>query len=265
MTLLFIWVGFNSFAQVPNQIGARSNGMANSALLLKDVWGIKNNLGAFGSLEQTSIGVAYQNRFLLNEFANQSVAFNYSSLNAGNFGFYFQQTGFSLYRQSVGGLAYGMKLNPKMSAGVSLNWHRVAFGDIYGSKNAFSASLGLMYSLNDHLDMGVNVANLNRAKLDDYQDERFPTVFNLGLKYNFSEGTFWSLETEKDIYHPINIKSGIEIKAHEMLSVRMGMNSYPFKMAFGAGLNIKKLKIDIASEWHSTLGLNPSMSLNYRF
>ena len=37
-------------AQVPNQIGARANGMANTTLLIPDVWSVKNNVGAIGML-----------------------------------------------------------------------------------------------------------------------------------------------------------------------------------------------------------------------
>jgi hypothetical protein len=264
---LVLYLFFSSFifAQVPNQIGARANGLANSTLLLTDVWSAKNNPGAFGQLSQTAVGIAYQNRFFVNELSNQSLAFNYHITEKSNIGVYFQQSGFYLYRQLQTGLAYGMKLADNFSAGVSLNLHRVAFGDIYGSVNAVSASVGLMYSLNKNLDLGLNIQNINRAKLADYQDERFPTLFNMGLKYKFNQGTFWSLEAEKDILHPINIKSGIEILTHEIFVVRFGMNSYPLQAAFGAGLKLKQFQVDIASTWHSQLGLNPSMALSYKF
>ena len=264
---LIIYLFFSSFAfsQVPHQIGARANGLANSTLLISDVWSVKNNPGAMGQLTKTSVGIAYQNRFLVNELSNQSLAFNYHLTGKSNIGLYFQQTGFSLYRQLQTGLVYGMKLADNLSAGVSLNFHRIAFGDIYGSVNAVSASVGLKYALNKNLDLGLNIQNINRAKLSDYQDERFPTLFNIGLKYNFSEGTFWSVEAEKDILHPLNIKSGIEILTHQIFVVRLGMNSYPFQAGFGAGLKLKQFNLDIASTWHSTLGLSPSMALSYHF
>ncbi|HIP37175.1 MAG TPA: hypothetical protein EYG85_10010 [Crocinitomix sp.] len=263
--LIFIFISTLSFAQVPNQIGARANGLANSTRLINDVWSVKNNPGALGQVSTTGVGIAYQSRFLVNELANQSFVFNYHLNDKNNLGIFFQQTGFSLYRQIQTGLAYGMKLSNNLSAGISLNFHRVAFGDVYGAVNAVSASVGLMYSLNDNLDLGVNVQNINRAKLDDYQDERFPTLFNVGLKYKFNEGTFWSIEAEKDILQPLNIKSGIEILTHKIFVVRFGMNSYPFLASFGAGIKLNKFQFNIASSWHSTLGLSPSMSLNYKF
>jgi hypothetical protein len=193
------------------------------------------------------------------------LAFNYHIGSKSNIGIYYQQTGFSLYKQLQTGLAYGMKFSDNFSMGVAMNFHRIALGDIYGSKNALSASVGLIYALNSNIDLGVNINNINRTKLDDFQDERFPTIYNVGLKYKFSEGTFWSIEAEKDILHPVNIKSGIEIKTHDIFVVRLGVNSFPFLASMGAGINIKKLQIDIASSWHTNLGLNPAMSLKYNF
>ena len=253
------------FAQVPSQIGARSNGLANSALVLSDVWAVKNNIGAIGELDKTEVGLGYQNKYFLKEFSNQSFVVNYAA-KKGSFGMYFQQAGFNLYREISSGIGYGMKLSNNLSAGVSLNLHRISFGDIfYGAKNSMSASVGLKYSLNKNIEFGANVGNLNRAKITDVQDERFPTVFGLGMRYIFSEKAFWTFELEKDIVHPINVKSGLEIKAHDILVLRLGVNTYPFQTAFGAGINFKKWRLDLAANWHSSLGINPSAGLVYQF
>jgi hypothetical protein len=110
-----------------------------------------------------------------------------------------------------------------------------------------------------------NITNLNRAKITDIQDERFPTVFNLGAKYNFSEGTFWSLEVEKDLLNKVNFKSGLEIKAHDIFVVRLGMNSYPFQSSLGVGVKVKDWRLDLATSWHTNLGINPAAGLVYQF
>lgn len=252
------------FAQGPYQIGARANGLANSTLAISDVWAVKNNIGAIGELSKTEIGLAYQNKYFLKEFSNQSLAVNYAA-SKGSFGFYFQQAGFNLYREITTGIGYGMKLSNNFSAGLSLNYHRISFGDIYGAKNSVSASIGLKYKLNKNVEFGTNIANLNRAKITDVEDERFPTVFGLGMKYSFSEKAFWTIELEKDVIHPLNIKSGLELKAHEILVLRIGVNTYPFQTAFGAGINFKKWRLDLAANWHSSLGINPSAGLVYQF
>ena len=252
------------YAQVPCQIGARANGLANSTLVISDVWAVRNNIGAIGELDKIEVGLAYQNKYVLKEFSNQSLAVSYAAAK-GSFGFYFQQAGFNLYREVTTGIGYGMKLSNNFSAGLSLNYHKISFGDIYGAKNSISASVGLKYNLNKNIQFGANIANLNRAKITEVEDERFPTVLGLGLKYVFSEKAFWTVELEKDILHPINVKSGLELKAHEILVLRLGMNSYPFQTAFGVGVKFKKWRLDIAANWHSSIGVNPSAGLVCQF
>jgi hypothetical protein len=265
--IIFILLFSTSFvhAQVYPQIGARANGLGGAALLLDDVWSVYNNPGALGALEKSAVGVSYENRFLLKEMSSQSLAFGYHTENAGNFGIHFQQYGFNLYREMQGGISYGMEFVEDFSGGISLNYHRIALGDVYGAKNSVSASLGLMYSMNDELSFGMRVLNVNRARLSSVEDERLPTTFSLGAIYNFSEKAFWSLEAEKDLINPLNIRSGIEVRPHEILALRLGMNSYPFQASFGFGLKFSNFHLDMATQWHVQLGLSPSAGIHYEF
>ena len=265
--ILFITIfgAFQSFGQVYSQIGARSNALGNATLSLTDVWSVYNNPGAFGALEHTAIGASYENRFLLKELSTQSLAAGYHTKNAGNFGIHFQQYGFSLYREMQAGFTYGMKFYDNFSGGVSLNYHRIALGENYGTRNTVSAALGMFYEMNDLLSFSMRINNINRAKLADAQDERLPTTFGLGLIYAFSDKAFWTVEAEKDLVNPLNVKSGIEVQAHEIFAVRFGVNSYPFQAAFGFGLKFGDFHLDMASMWHAQLGLSPSAGIHYEF
>jgi len=260
-----IWLSHQAVAQVYPQIGARSNGLANTSLCLNDVWSIYNNPGAFGSLQKTELGFSYENRFLLKQLSSQSLAFGYHTKNSGNFGIHFQQYGFNLYREMNGGFTYGMLLLDNFSAGISMNYHGIFLAENYGSKNTVSAALGILYSLNDNFKIGMRVQNISRTRLADFNDERLPTNFSLGFLYQISKKTFVTLEAEKDLIHPINFKGGLEIKPHEILTLRVGVNSYPFQSAFGLSLKLKNFSFDFAAKWHTTLGMSPSGGLVYTF
>ena len=267
---LLILITTSLHAQVYPQIGARANSLGGASLGITDVWSVYNNPGAFGALDHSAVGVSYENRFLLKEMSTQSLAFGYHTEKAGNFGIHFQQYGFSLYREMQGGFTYGMKFFDNFSGGVSINYHRIALGnnslgDSYGSKNTVSGALGLFYQMNDQLKFGMRMMNINRAKLLEVENERLPTTFNLGIMYAFSDKAFWSVEAEKDLIHPINIRSGVEIQAHEIFAVRLGLNTYPFQATFGFGLKFKKIYLDLATMWHAQLGLSPSGGLHFRF
>ena len=266
--LLFIACCLSTFyvsAQVYPQIGARSAGMGGTALTMNDVYAVYNNPGAFGAMEKTAIGLNYENRFLLKELSTQAIAFGYHSKSSGNFGVQFQQYGFSLYREMQASLVYGRKLFKNFYGGFALNFHRIQLSENYGSKNTASGSLGIYYKASESLDFGVRIQNLSRTELAEFKDERLPTRFGLGAKYAFSEKVIWTIEAEKAIVHPINIKSGFEIHPHEILYLRLGVNSYPFQSAFGFGLKFDKLQFDMSTLWHSTLGMSPSAGLKYSF
>ena len=263
--ILFFSASLKGLSQVHPQLGARSNALANTGLCFDDVWSVYNNPGAFGMMKKTSLGVAAENRFLLKELSSQSMAVGFHTQKSGNIGFQFQQYGYNLYREMNGGLVYGMKLFDNFSAGVSINYHGIFLAENYGSKNTVSAGLGLMYSATKNLKIGMRVQNLSRTKLADFNDERLPTYFGLGFLYQISKKALWTVEAEKDLIHPINIKSGLEIQAHEIFTVRLGANSYPFMTSFGFGLKLKNFYVDAAAQWHTTLGLSPSFGLHYSF
>ncbi len=252
-------------AQVYPQIGARSSALGNTGLTLNDVYSVYNNPGTFGALEQSAIGINYQNRYLLKELSTQSLAFGYHTEKNGNFGVQFQQYGFTLYREMQGGITYGAKLFDGFYGGVALNFHRIQLAENYGSLNTASASLGIFYQATDLLHFGMRVQNLSRTKLADFEDERLPTRFGIGVTYIFSEKVFWILEAEKTVIHPINIMSGLEVHPHDILYLRLGVNSYPFQSAFGFGLQFDKLQFDMSTTWHSNLGISPSAGLKYQF
>jgi hypothetical protein len=97
-TLFFLalFASFYTSAQVYPQIGARSAGLGGTGLTFNDVYSVYNNPGAFGALENTAIGLNYENRFLLKELSSQALAFGFHSQKSGNFGIQFQQHGFAL-------------------------------------------------------------------------------------------------------------------------------------------------------------------------
>lgn len=251
--------------QVYPQIGARSAGLGGTGLTFNDVYSVYNNPGAFGAMDKTAVGVAYENRFLLKELSTQALAFGYHTKKSGNFGVQFQQSGFNLYREMQGGLVYGRKLFSNFYGGFALNFHSIQLAENYGSRNTASGSLGIYYEAGKALKFGVRVQNISRTQLAELEDERLPTRFGLGASYTFSEKLIWTLEAEKTIIHPVNVKSALEIHPHEILYLRLGVNSYPFQSAFGLGLQLGNLQFDMATLWHSTLGMSPSAGLKYTF
>jgi len=265
LLLIYLIINVNGlFGQNSVIIGGRQNGMAGAGSLIADVWSVKNNPGAFGFFEGLEVGLQYQDRFLLSELASKNLGFG-QELKSGNFGIYLQQTGFELFKQIQAGGGYSLKLSKRMAMGVNINYHLLQLGDIYGSKHNVSAGLGIAYFVKDDLMLGASIININRAKLFNQPDERLPTYFIFGLKYQLSAKTLILIDLEKELALPLNLKTGVEVKANEMFNLRLGVNTYPFRTAFGTGIKIKKLTIDLAAVWHAQIGLSPTLGMVYQF
>lgn len=261
---LLLLISCSLSAQITTQIGARQNALGNASANLNNIWAVKNNPGAFAFMQQSAVSLVYQNRFLVNEMATQSAVYGHHT-DKGNVGLYIQHTGFNLFRTMQVGGTYAMALSPRLGLGMTFNYQQTRFGDIYGVKHHFMGNIGVNYKLNNNVSIGATVQNINRSRVSDFQNERLPTAFILGMMYQISDKVLWLIDAEKEITSPLNIKSGLELTAHENFIVRLGVNTYPFQSSFGFGLHIKKLQIDLAAIWHAQIGLTPSMGIVYQF
>ena len=261
---LFILSISSAAAQISPMSGVRQHALGNSGANIHDVWSAKNNPGAFAFMEESQASVTYQNRFLISELMTQGLAYGHHS-KKGNFGVFIQHSGFNLFRTIQFGGTYALALSPRLGMGVNFNYQQIRFGDIYGSKHHFSGSLGINYKLTDNFSIGASAQNINRSKVSDFQNERLPTTMVMGVLYHISSKVSWMLDVEKEITSQLNVKTGLEMKAHDYFEVRLGINSYPFQSSFGFGVHFKKIDIDIAAIWHSQIGLTPSLGLVYKF
>lgn len=245
-------------------VGARAAALGGASVTLADVYSAQNNQAGLGFVKNISAGAYYENRFLLKQLG-------YSSLTAampikkGTFGLAFNSFGYSAFRQSKLGLGYGMKLSENFSAGVGLNYLSYTIGDIYGKASAFSVELGLQGKLSKQVTVAAHVYNPNRAKITEYNNEKIPSTLKFGIQYTFSKQLLILAEAEKSTYTNINFKGGVEYAPAKEFFIRAGMNSYPTQAAFGIGVNLDGLKVDLSSSYHNILGFSPQVGLSYVF
>jgi len=250
----------HSFAQGWVPAGARSMSLANASATIEDVWAYHNNPGALGAIEEFSAGISYENRFLLKELQSQGLAVAIP-LKVGVISVGGHLYGYRNFRSYKGGLGYSMRLAKKIYAGVQLNYQGITLSDGYGSRGNVTAEVGVFAKITDKWKLGFSVFNLNRAKLSDYQDDRFSTIMRLGSSYTFSEKFTVLLEGEKDLEYRFRFKGGLEYKVVKELYLRGGVATAPLEFSFGLGYHLKKIHIDVGTAYHQYLGWSPHFSL----
>lgn len=260
---LLVLFSTKSYADFPEeQPSSRAAAMGYGATALTDGWSLFHNQAGLGYRENLWLGVHHENRFISPDLSFSALGVS-MPVRSGSFGFSIKRLGFSQFSQTKFGLAYGMKLAPTLSAGVQLNLHHVYIAGEYGTTSAFSAEGGIIYSPTDNLNVGLHIVNPTRSRL--YDDERIPTLVNLGLAYQISEKVLITSGAEKNLDKDFSFKAGIEYFPIERLSFRTGFASNPSLLSFGMGYEVSSMQIDIAFTRHEILGYTPHFSLSYVF
>jgi len=247
-------------------VGAENMGMANASVALPSVWSIYHNQAALAFLSGTNISAYYENRFNFPEFSVKSLASSIAT-KSGTFGFNYTNFGFSKYSDNKIGLAYALKIAKNISIGIQLDYFLIKQDNYYGDLSAISGEIGIYAEPFEHFHVGAHLFNPWRSKIATYQDERIPTIFKVGMAYDFSEETTISFETQKDFDRPVLIKTGIKFEPvnNFVLLAGVGFSQKNFFPAFGLTYNYKNIGISIAFENETSLGMKTGISISYRF
>ena len=245
-------------------MGSRSNALGNASVAIEDVWAYHHNPANLASISKFSIGLSYENRFLLKELQSQGLVV-VSPLKRGVLSFGVQTFGFKNFRTNRLGLGYCMKLSEFLSGGVQLNYHQIRLTEPYGRKNSITAEVGLKARITENWKVAFSVLNIGRAMLSEYGEDRLTTVMRIGTQFNFSDKVFVVAEVEKNIEYPLRIKSGIEYNPMKKLFLRGGIATQPIELTAGLGYRFKEqFQIDMGSAYHQVLGWSPNFSFIYQ-
>jgi len=261
--ILFLFINNSANSQtINNQIGGRSAGMANSSIILSDLWSTYNNQAGLGYLQDITVGVFHQSGFI----AEQSLkAFAVAiPTKTGTISTSYSYYGYSQYNESSIGIAYGKRFGEIFSFGLKIDYLHTKIAEEYGNAGMVICEAGLLSEPIENLYIGAHIYNPSRMKIGESK-EKIPTILRFGIGYNFSDRVLLSLETEKNIEYNVVYKVGIEYQIIENISLLAGVSTNPSQNAFGIGFKWKGINANIAFMHHQTLGYKPHLSLSYAF
>jgi len=245
--------------------GGRAAGMANAALCNVDIYAAFNNPGALGFLKRSAIGLWYDNRFLLPDLSSAGISTAYASRSLGVFNLAFSRFGGRLFNRNKASFCYARSFSPYVSAAMQFHYHYVAFADMYGHAHGFSADLGIVTKPIHDLMLAFLVNNPIPQRIASFDNERLPTVIRFGLSYLWGGKLRSNTEIEKDLDRPFSGRLGLEYLPLKQLQIRGGIGTGPVIAAFGIGLSIGILQLDLASVYHQVLGFSPNAGISVQF
>lgn len=247
-------------------LGARSAALGGASVCLTDVWSVYNNQAGLGYIKKYTVAAYFDSKFLVSGLNTGAFAAALPLKKVGTFGLSFAQTGNKYLSENKFGLGYGRTFGENFAFGIQLNYMGIRIGEGYNVRRGYiTGELGLQAKVIKNLWLGFHVFNPMLVRMADFNNERIPVIFRLGLLYKFSEKIFVSPEVMKDIEHKAVVKVGIEYAPIKQVFIRTGIATNPFQNAFGFGFNLNGLKIDVSSTIHPQLGVSPQIGLLYRF
>ena len=241
---------------VISPIGGRATAMGGCSVASKGLWGIQNNPAGLAGLEHISLGLYYENRWMLPETAFKCGAFALPVNNFGTIGLSFNQFGGSKYSENKFGLAYAKAFGQYLQIGLQLDYLSIRMDDNYGKQSAVTFELGIQSQITDKLTLGTYIFNPAEIALKQtINQEKLPIVFRFGASYLFTKGFTGQCEIERNTAHDgISVRGGLEYEALKNFYLRAGLQANPGIISFGLGYQVSIVQINVAGQLHQQLG-----------
>lgn len=244
-------------------LGGRSSGMAYTSITLADVWAVSNNIAASAQMDKSNVGIHYDNRFFQSSFNTLALAYVQPTYSFGNTSLLVQRLGNEHFNRTQIAIGYAHKIE-WISLGLQVEYVQ-SYVSEFGAKNNFILNFGGKARITQTLSMGAIIKNINQAKLQNYQDERLPTVMSIGISYKPYEKLLLNAQIEKDVERKPTFRIGTEYEIINNFKVRTGVSISSFFAHFGIGYSYLGFEFNYAALYHAQLGFSNTFSLNYAF
>lgn len=228
-----------------------------------DVFNFGSNQAALAQIDQTSIGVYGERRFMLNENSLYSLAAAVPT-SLGNVGVNLKYDGFKNFNESQIGLAYARSLGPKLDLGVQFNYYSYQIPG-YTKASTVNFEIGAIAHFTEKLSGGVHVYNPVKTEIGKNSGEKLSSAYKFGLGYDASENFFASAEIIKQEDMPVNVIGALQYRFKKQFFARAGFTSETSSYFAGLGLSWSALRLDIAATYHPQLGISPAIMLATQF
>ena len=269
LTLLIILIAYTStlFAyDFIHPMGGRAAAMGGSSVASQGLWAMQNNPAGMANLDKISLGLYYENRWMLPETAYKCGAFALPT-KFGCLGVSFNQFGSSKYNENKFGLAYAKDFGRYLQIGLQLDYLLMKIGNDYGTFQAFTFELGIQSHVTDKLTLGTYIFNpVNFKFKQTLNHEKLPIVFRFGMAYKFTKDFVGQCEIEKNTEREgVSLRGGLEYEVYNSLYIRAGVQTNPGILSFGLGYGIRFAQINVAAQLHNELGASIQVGMVFSF
>ena len=227
---------------------------------------MQNNPAGMANLDRISLGLYYENRWMMPETAYKCGSFALPT-QFGCLGLSFNQFGSEKFNENKFGLAYAKDFGRYLQIGLQLDYLMLKIGNDYGKYNAVTFELGIQSQVTDKLRLGTYVFNPVSFSFEQtLNHEKLPIVMRFGMEYQFTKDFVGQCEIEKNTERDgISLRGGLEYEAVKNLYIRAGAQSNPGILSFGVGYGIRFAEVNVAAQLHNELGASVQIGTIFSF
>jgi hypothetical protein len=262
VSVLFIFFSLTASAGDPYRLsaGAGEAGTEYVCIMKNGFWSSFHNQAILGQNNSFSFGFNYENRFNIKELGTRTIGI-IMPVGKTSLGAVYSHFGYPDFRRNMTGLACGLKLSEKISAGVQVDYFSERGSGEYYKNQSITCEVGLLMNPSENTSIGIHIFN---PVPNSIRKTSMPMSLRVGAGTNLNRMLFTGIETEFSSGRKIILKTGFEYEAAKKLWLRGGFSTDYNSFSFGLGWLVKMVQMDIGFFTHEKLGVTSSVSLIFK-
>jgi hypothetical protein len=240
--------------------GAGEAGTGYVCVMKNGFWSSFHNQATLANNKSLSAGINYENRFGITELGTRSAGLIFPVWKTSIAGIY-SHFGYSDFSRDMTGIACGLKLAKKISAGIQVDYFSERTAGEYSNIQSVTCEAGLLISPSENSSIGIHIFNPVPNSL---RKTYLPTSLRIGAGTNLNKLLFAGVEAEMSTVNKPVIRLGFEYEAVKNVWLRGGFISEYNSFSFGLGYLISFVQVDIGFVTHEKLGVTSSISLIFK-
>ena len=178
----------------------------------------------------------------------------------GQFALGIQSFGMKQYSESTVSMAYGRRLRQRLKGGLTVNVYSLSIPG-YGSASSVGFSLAWQVDLNDQIQWGTILHNMNGPTIGQAKDP-LPQIIVSALSFHPTKTISAQIEWEQDTAFGGQLKAGFSFKPKSWLLIHTGFVTGTGQITAAVGLNFYRFNFNYAMANHPNLGPSHWMGFN---
>jgi hypothetical protein len=262
VSVLFIFSSLTAFGgdRYRPSAGAGEAGTGYVCIMKNGFWSSFHNQATLAYNNSLSFGFNYENRFNISELGTRSLGLIIPAGKA-SLGAFYSHFGYSDFKRDMTGLACGMKLSNKISAGLQVDYFSERTPGEYDNNQSVTCEAGLLITPSENSRFGIHIFNPVPNSL---RKTFLPMSLRIGAGTYLNKSLFAGVEAEMSSGSKLIIRTGFEYEAAKKLWLRGGFSTDNNSFSFGLGWLVKIMQMDVGFVTHERLEVTSSVSLIFK-